>query len=116
MTKVSNEEQSNNDNVLLADSLPLSELKDLLCEVSQLIAGWNATEAQWSKWDEEVKQKVYELQVKIDGIIQKFIKTYIPEEKVITLTGTVEERLDQITKLQYQKALVVRYSTLPLVY
>lgn len=39
-----------------------------------------------------------ELQVKIDGIIQKFIKTYIPEEKVITLTGTVEERLDQITK------------------
>lgn len=54
-------------NTVLADSLPLSELKDTLCEVSQLIAGWNATEAQWSKWDEEVKQKVYELQVKIDG-------------------------------------------------
>jgi hypothetical protein len=61
------EEKSDNANVLLADSLPLSELKDLLCEVSQLIAGWNATEAEWSKWDEEVKQKVYELQLKIDG-------------------------------------------------
>ena len=40
----------------------------------------------------------HELQVKIDGIIQKFIKSYIPEEKVITLTGTVEERLEQISK------------------
>ena len=39
-----------------------------------------------------------ELQIKIDGIIQKFIKEYIPEEKVITLTGTVEERLEQISK------------------
>jgi predicted ATPase len=39
-----------------------------------------------------------ELQVKIDGIIQKFIKTYIPAEKVVTLTGTVEERLEQISK------------------
>ena len=39
-----------------------------------------------------------ELQVKIDEIIQKFIKSYIPEEKVITLTGTVEERLEQISK------------------
>ena len=53
-------------NTMLADSLPLSELKDTLCWVSQLIAGWNATEAEWSKWDEEVKQKVYELQLKID--------------------------------------------------
>lgn len=57
---------SNDGNTILADSLPLSELKDLLCEVSQLIAGWNATEAEWSKWDEEVKQKVYQLQLKID--------------------------------------------------
>ena len=40
----------------------------------------------------------HELQVKIDGIIQKFIKSYIPEEKVVTLTGTVQERLDQISK------------------
>jgi len=39
-----------------------------------------------------------ELQVKIDEIIQKFIKSYIPEEKVITLRGTVEERLEQISK------------------
>jgi predicted ATPase len=39
-----------------------------------------------------------ELQVKIDGVIQKFIAGYIPEEKVVTLTGTVEERLEQISK------------------
>ena len=40
----------------------------------------------------------YDLQVKIDEIIQKFIKKHIPEEKVVTLTGTVEERLEQISK------------------
>lgn len=65
--EISNQNSAANDgNTMLADSLPLSELKDLLCEVSQLIAGWNATEAEWSKWDEEVKQKVYQLQLKID--------------------------------------------------
>ena len=40
----------------------------------------------------------HELQVKIDGIIQEFIKKHIPAEKVVTLTGTVQERLDQISK------------------
>ena len=40
----------------------------------------------------------HELQVKIDEIIQKFIAEYIPAEKVVTLTGTVEERLEQISK------------------
>lgn len=40
----------------------------------------------------------HELQVKIDGIIQKFIADHIPAEKVVTLTGTVEERLNQISK------------------
>jgi len=40
----------------------------------------------------------HELQVKIDGIIQEFIKKHIPAEKVVTLTGTVEERLNQISK------------------
>jgi len=40
----------------------------------------------------------HELQIKIDGIIQEFIKKHIPEEKVVTLTGTVEERLNQISK------------------
>jgi predicted ATPase len=40
----------------------------------------------------------HDLQVKIDSIIQEFIKKHIPAEKVITLTGTVEERLEQITK------------------
>ena len=46
--------------------LPLSELKDLLVEINQLIAGWNATEAQWSEWDKQVQAKIYQLQLKID--------------------------------------------------
>lgn len=54
-------------NLLLADSLPLSELKDLLCSVSQLIQGWNATESEWTEWDKEVQSKVHELQSKIEG-------------------------------------------------
>lgn len=40
----------------------------------------------------------YDLQVKIDEVIQDFIKKHIPNEKVVTLTGTVEERLGQISK------------------
>jgi predicted ATPase len=39
-----------------------------------------------------------ELQVKIDKVIQDFIKKYIPAEKIVTLTGTVEERLEQVSK------------------
>ena len=39
-----------------------------------------------------------ELQLKIDAIIKQFIEQHIPSDKVITLTGTVEERLDQISK------------------
>jgi hypothetical protein len=46
--------------------LPLSELKNLLVEINQLIARWNATEAQWSEWDKEVQAKIYQLQLKID--------------------------------------------------
>lgn len=39
-----------------------------------------------------------ELQIKIDAIIKEFIIEHFPLEKVITLTGTVEERLQQIIK------------------
>lgn len=39
-----------------------------------------------------------ELQSKIDDIIIQFIKQHIPEEKVVVLRGTVEERLSQISK------------------
>lgn len=46
--------------------LPILELKDLLSETSQLIAGWNATESEWSKWDAEVKEKLNQLQSKIN--------------------------------------------------
>jgi hypothetical protein len=38
-----------------------------------------------------------ELQVKIDRVIQDFIKEHIPAEKIVTLTGTVEQRLNQIS-------------------
>lgn len=38
------------------------------------------------------------LQMKIDKVIQDFIKKHIPAEKIVTLTGTVEERLEQISK------------------
>jgi predicted ATPase len=38
------------------------------------------------------------LQMKIDKVIQDFIKEHIPAEKIVTLTGTVEERLQQISK------------------
>ena len=49
--------------------------------------------------DEERPGGVWqELQVKIDKVIQDFIKEHIPAEKVVTLTGTVEERLEQISK------------------
>lgn len=48
--------------------------------------------------DEERPGGVWqELQIKIDKIIQDFIETYIPAEKVITLTGSVQERLEQIS-------------------
>ena len=47
-------------------TLPLSGIKNLLCDVSQLIAGWNATDSEWSDWDEGVRKRVSELQNKID--------------------------------------------------
>ena len=40
----------------------------------------------------------HELQLKIDQVIKEFILKHIPKEKVIILTGTVEERFQQISK------------------
>lgn len=37
-----------------------------------------------------------ELQVKIDQEIRSFITTHIPREKVVTIRGTVDERVDRI--------------------
>ncbi len=37
-----------------------------------------------------------ELQVKIDEVLRDFINVHIPAEKVITLTGSVQDRLNQI--------------------
>ena len=39
----------------------------------------------------------HELQVKIDGVIKEFMINRIPKEKVVILTGTVEERLNKIS-------------------
>ena len=60
------QQEKNKTNVI--GELQLSELKNLLCNVSQLIQGWNATEAEWTEWDKEVQSKVHELQNKIDGL------------------------------------------------
>lgn len=40
----------------------------------------------------------HELQVKIDEVIKEFILKHIPREKVIILTGTVQERFEKISK------------------
>lgn len=39
----------------------------------------------------------HELQVKIDGVIKEFMVNHIPKEKVVILTGKVEERLNKIS-------------------
>lgn len=39
----------------------------------------------------------YELQVKIDNVIVDFMQNHIPTDKIIKITGTVQERLDQIS-------------------
>lgn len=39
-----------------------------------------------------------ELQKKVDDVILDFIEAYIPAEKLIMITGTVEERLEKISK------------------
>lgn len=39
-----------------------------------------------------------ELQKKVDFYFQDFINNHVPMEKLITITGTVEERLELITK------------------
>lgn len=39
-----------------------------------------------------------ELQKKIDGLFVDFIDKHIPSEKVVTITGTIEERLTTITQ------------------
>lgn len=39
-----------------------------------------------------------ELQKKVDDVIVNFMEKYIPAEKIIKLTGSVEERLETISK------------------
>ena len=39
-----------------------------------------------------------DLQLRIDTIIQNFIKEHLPVEKIVILTGTVEERLQKISQ------------------
>lgn len=40
----------------------------------------------------------HELQVKIDKVIVDFMEEHIPKDKVVTITGTVEQRLDKISR------------------
>lgn len=40
----------------------------------------------------------HELQLKIDNVIVDFMKEYVPQEKIITIKGTVEQRLEQISR------------------
>jgi predicted ATPase len=39
----------------------------------------------------------YDLQIKIDEVIKEFMVKHIPREKVVILTGTIEERLEKIS-------------------
>jgi hypothetical protein len=42
-----------------------AELRDVLCCVSQIFNGWRGCE-EWSKWDEDVSQRVVAIQKRID--------------------------------------------------
>ena len=46
---------------------------------------------------EDPERLSYELQLKVDNIIKDFIAAFIPAEKLITVKGTLEERLDIIS-------------------
>ena len=82
---------------ILAPEVNIDEIKALFEETKDQVEYFFYIPIEFDFVDDPDRLS-HELQVKIDGIIQKFIKSYIPEEKVITLTGTVEERLEQISK------------------
>lgn len=42
-----------------------AELDDVLCDVSQVLDGWHQDGTAWSKWDEQVRQKVRELHERV---------------------------------------------------
>jgi len=50
------------------ETLSMQELKDILCNTAQLIAGWNATESEWTDWDSQVYKKITDLQIKLDKL------------------------------------------------
>jgi len=45
-----------------------------------------------------IRHKGQDFQKEIDQKIQKLLKQYIPEHKIITVTGSVEERVEQVLK------------------
>jgi hypothetical protein len=69
-------------------AIDIKELKDLFSSVHQLIAGWNATEAQWSEWDKEVYDKLMDFWKRIDKL---HITLSLPESKQLTV-----ERIEEI--------------------
>jgi len=69
-------------------AIDIKELKDLFSSVHQLIAGWNATEAQWSEWDKEVYDKLMDFWKRIDKL---HITLSLPESKQLTV-----EKIEEI--------------------
>lgn len=50
------------------------DIQDLLCRISQLIQGWNATEAEWSEWDKKVYQEITDMQLNLKNQIYNPLK------------------------------------------
>jgi hypothetical protein len=45
---------------------PDEELRQLLCDVAQLLDGWHNDGTAWSEWDESVRKRVLEMQLKLE--------------------------------------------------
>jgi len=65
-------------------AIDIKELKDLFSSVHQLIAGWNATEAQWSEWDKEVYDKLMDFWKRLE-----LLDSTIKLKSVTTTSSTV---------------------------
>ena len=83
---------------ILTPVLDIKDLVDLFEETKNQVETFFYIPIEFVFSNEDPDRLSHELQVKIDEVIKDFIKKHIPAEKVVTLTGTVEERLEQISK------------------
>ena len=85
---------------ILAPNLLIQDLIDLFEETKNQVEYffYIPVEFDYVVDDERPGGSWQELQHKIDLVIQNFIKEHLPAEKIVTLTGTVEQRLEQISK------------------